>query len=136
MSSHVYKIYLMMPSCVPATPMETSGAKILDNDINDYVHRYSDRIIGLGEMMNYGGVLSDDEEVLSKLLVVGYRPKDGHAPLLSAKSLNAYIVAGLGSDHECSKLDEALEKLRKGMTQEKNLQALVPLRLCRNHRLL
>jgi adenine deaminase len=117
----------MMPSCVPATPMETSGAKILDNDINDYVHRYSDRIIGLGEMMNYGGVLSDDEEVLSKLLVVGYRPKDGHAPLLSAKSLNAYIVAGLGSDHECSKLDEALEKLRKGMTQEKNLQALVPL---------
>ncbi|MGB8934857.1 MAG: hypothetical protein WCC17_07105 [Candidatus Nitrosopolaris sp.] len=56
--------------------METSGAKILDNDINDYVHRYSDRIIGLGEMMNYGGVLSDDEEVLSKLLVVGYRPKD------------------------------------------------------------
>ena len=128
------KIYLMMPSCIPATSMETSGAKILDKDISDYVHRYSDRIIGLGEMMDYPGVLSEDEEVLSKLLAVGYRPKDGHAPLLSEKSLNAYIVAGLGSDHECSMVAEALEKLRKGMhimiregTQEKNLQALVPL---------
>lgn len=59
-----------MPSCVPTTPMETSGAKILDKDISDYVRRYSDRIIGLGEMMNYPGVLSEDEEVLSKLLAV------------------------------------------------------------------
>lgn len=84
--------------------------------------------------MNYPGVLSLDEEVLSKLLAVSYRPKDGHAPLLSGKSLNAYIVAGLSSDHECTKLAEALEKLRKGMhimiregTQEKNLQALIPI---------
>jgi adenine deaminase len=84
-------------------------------------------------MMNYTGVLSEDEQTLRKLLAAGHRPKDGHAPLLSGKSLNAYIVAGLGSDHECSKLAEVLEKLRKGMhimvregTQEKNLQALVP----------
>ena len=127
------KIYLMMPSCVPATSMESSGAKILDKDISNYIHLHSDRIIGLGEMMNYSGVLSEDEQTLRKLLAAGHRPKDGHAPLLSGKSLNAYIVAGLGSDHECSKLAEALEKLRKGMhimvregTQEKNLQALVP----------
>lgn len=84
-------------------------------------------------MMNYPGVISKDEEVLSKLLAAGDRPKDGHAPLLSGKSLNAYVIAGLGSDHECSNLDEAKEKLRKGMhvmiregTQEKNLQSLIP----------
>lgn len=128
------KIYLMMPSCVPVTPLESSGAKILEQHISNYVNRYSDRIIGLGEMMNYPGVLSEDEQTLSKLLAVGYRPKDGHAPLLSGKSLSAYIIAGLGSDHECSRLSEALEKLRNGMhimiregTQEKNLLALVPL---------
>jgi adenine deaminase len=127
------KVYLLMPSCVPATQMETSGAKITETDISDYIERYPDRIIGLGEMMNYPGVLSEDEDVLSKLLAVGDRPKDGHAPLVSGKSLSAYVIAGLGSDHECSNLDEAREKLRNGMhimiregTQEKNLQSLIP----------
>jgi adenine deaminase len=128
------KIYLMMPSCVPATHMETSGATILDKDISEYIHRYPDRIIGLAEMMNYPGVISEDKEILSKLIAVGHRPKDGHAPLLSGKSLNAYIVAGLASDHECSNLKEATEKLRKGVhimvregTHERNLQDLIPL---------
>jgi len=128
------KIYLMMPSCVPATYMETSGAAILDKDIREYMDRYPNLVIGLAEMMNYPGVISKDNETLSKLIAAGPRPKDGHAPLLSGKSLDAYIVAGLGSDHECTNLKEAMEKLRKGMhimirqgTHERNLQALIPL---------
>jgi adenine deaminase len=129
------KVYLMMPSCVPATNMETSGAKILANDISEYLHhRYPDRIIGLAEMMNYPGVIAEDKQVISKLLVADDKPKDGHAPLLSGKSLNAYIVGGLASDHECSNVKEATEKLRKGMhimimegTHEKNLEDLIPL---------
>jgi adenine deaminase len=128
------RIYFMMPSCVPATHMETSGAVILDKDISEYIDRYPDLVIGLGEMMNYPGVINEDKQVLSKLIAVGSRPKDGHAPLLSGKSLDAYIIAGIGSDHECTNLNEAIEKLRKGMhimirqgTHEKNLQDLVPL---------
>jgi adenine deaminase len=128
------KIYLMMPSCVPATPMETSGAKILENDISNYLHQFPDRIIGLGEMMNYRGVISEDVEVLAKVIAAGDRPKDGHAPLLSGTLLDAYVISGLRSDHECSNLNEAREKLRKGMhiliregTQEKNMQSLIHL---------
>ncbi|HZA62806.1 MAG TPA: adenine deaminase [Nitrososphaeraceae archaeon] len=128
------KFYFMMPSCVPATQMETSGAAILDKDIREYIDRYPELVIGLAEMMNYPGVISEDKEILSKLIAVGSRPKDGHAPLLSGKSLNAYIIAGMGSDHECTNLKEAIEKLRKGMhimirqgTHEKNLQDLIPL---------
>jgi adenine deaminase len=128
------KIYFMMPSCVPATHMETSGAAILDKDIREYMDRYPELVIGLAEMMNYPGVISEDKEILSKLIAVGSRPKDGHAPLLSGKSLDAYIIAGMGSDHECTSLKEAIEKLRKGMhimirqgTHEKNLQDLIPL---------
>ena len=128
------KIFFMMPSCVPATHMETSGAAILDKDIREYIDRYPDRVIGLAEMMNYPGVISEDKEILSKLIAVGSRPKDGHAPLLSGKSLDAYIIAGMGSDHECTCLEEAIEKLRKGMhimirqgAHEKNLQDLLPL---------
>jgi adenine deaminase len=128
------KIYFMMPSCVPATHMETSGAAILDNDIREYMDLYPDRVIGLAEMMNYPGVISEDKEILCKIITVGSRPKDGHAPLLSGKSLDAYIIAGLCSDHECTNLKEAMEKLRKGMhimirqgAHEKNLQDLIPL---------
>ena len=128
------KFYFMMPSCVPATDMETSGAAILGKDMREYMDRYPELVIGLAEMMNYPGVISEDKEILSKLLAVGSRPKDGHAPLLSGKSLDAYIIAGMGSDHECTNLKEAIEKLRKGMhimirqgTHEKNLQQLIPL---------
>jgi adenine deaminase len=128
------KFYFMMPSCVPATDMETSGAAILGKDMREYMDRYPELVIGLAEMMNYPGVISEDKEILSKLIAVGSRPKDGHAPLLSGKSLDAYIIAGMGSDHECTNLKEAIEKLRKGMhimirqgTHEKNLQQLIPL---------
>ncbi|HZC21096.1 MAG TPA: amidohydrolase family protein, partial [Nitrososphaeraceae archaeon] len=109
------KVYVMMPSCVPATHMETSGAVILDKDIRKYMDSNSSLVIGLAEMMNYPGVISKDYQTLSKLIAAGSRPKDGHAPLLSGKSLDAYIIAGLGSDHECTNLKEAIEKIRKGM---------------------
>ena len=128
------KIYIMMPSCVPATHMETSGAEILAKDIHNYIDNNPGSVIGLAEMMNYPGVISKDDQTLAKLIAAGARPKDGHAPLLSGKSLDAYIIAGLGSDHECTNLKEAQEKLRKGMhimirqgTHEKNLQDLIPL---------
>jgi adenine deaminase len=128
------KVFIMMPSCVPATHMETSGALILAKDISEYVNRYPDIVIGLAEMMNYPGVISGDREVLYKLVAVGSRPKDGHAPLLSGKSLDAYVIAGMGSDHECTGQIEAIEKLRKGMhimirqgAHEKNLHDLLPI---------
>jgi len=128
------KVYVMMPSCVPATHMETSGAVILDKDIHEYIDCNPNLVIGLAEMMNYPGIISKDSQTLSKLLAAGSRPKDGHAPLLSGRSLDAYVIAGIGSDHECTNLKEALEKLRKGMhimirqgTHEKNLQDLIPL---------
>ncbi|MPZ05993.1 MAG: adenine deaminase [Nitrososphaeraceae archaeon] len=128
------KVYLMMPSCVPATSMERSGATILPTDMQDYLQRYPNRVIGLAEMMNYPGVIIEDAEVLAKLITAGSRPKDGHAPLLSGKLLSAYIIAGLGSDHECTTIKEAREKLRKGMhimvrqgAHEKNLKDLLPL---------
>ena len=128
------KVYVMMPSCVPATHMETSGAVILDKDIHEYIDCNPNLVIGLAEMMNYPGIISKDSQTLSKLIAAGSRPKDGHAPLLSGRSLDAYVIAGIGSDHECTNLNEALEKLRKGMhimirqgTHEKNLQDLIPL---------
>jgi adenine deaminase len=126
------KFYFMMPSCVPATNMETSGAAILDKDIQEYLSRYPGLVLGLAEMMNYPRVIHEDKSVLSKLVAAGSKPKDGHAPLLSGKSLNGYIIAGLGSDHECTSVEEAIEKLRKGMhimirqgTHEKNLHDLI-----------
>ena len=128
------KVYAMMPSCVPATNMETSGAIILDKEIRQYMDRNPDLVIGLAEMMNYPCVISQDSQTLSKLIAVGTKPKDGHAPLVSGRSLDAYVIAGLGSDHECTNLSEAVEKLRKGMhimirqgAHERNLQNLIPL---------
>src|ERR1051326_1820857 len=128
------KVYVMMPSCVPATHMETSGAVIQDKDIHEYIDCNPNLVIGLAEMMNYPGIISKDSQTLSKLIAAGSRPKDGHAPLLSGRSLDAYVIAGIGSDHECTNLNEALEKLRKGMhimiregAHEKNLQDLIPL---------
>jgi adenine deaminase len=128
------KVYVMMPSCVPATHLETSGAVILDRDIHEYIDSNPDLVIGLAEMMNYPGVISKDNQTLSKLIAGGSKPKDGHAPLLSGKSLDAYVIAGLGSDHECTNLKEAIEKIRKGMhimirqgVHEKNLQDLISL---------
>ncbi len=122
----------MAPSCVPATHLETSGARISSKAVKEIL-AYPN-VIGLGEMMNFPGVVSGNEEVLKKIDASKGRVIDGHAPGLTGKELNAYLSAGILSDHESTTLEEAKEKLRRGMylmiregSSEKNLNALLPL---------
>ena len=124
--------YFLLPSCVPATDLETSGASLSVAELKTF--RRQKRVLGLAEMMNYPGVLCGSDPVVEKLIAFRRRICDGHAPLLSGKDLNAYIAAGIRSDHECTVLAEAQEKLRLGMhimiregTQAKNLKELLPL---------
>jgi adenine deaminase len=127
-----FDIFFTAPSCVPATHLETSGARLTAHDLNRL--KNEPRILGLAEMMNYPGVLSGDEEVLNKIELFKDRILDGHAPLLSGPDLQAYAAAGIRSDHETQNLKEGLEKLESGMlimiregTGAKNLHALLPL---------
>ena len=106
-------VYVMLPSCVPATDLETSGARLKAVDLLPYLQ--SPWVLGLAEMMNYPGVVHESAEVLDKLRIVGGKIIDGHAPRLSGRDLNAYVAAGIGNDHECTTVDEALEKLRLGV---------------------
>ena len=109
-------MFIMVPSCVPAAPnIDTSGATITSADIEDIIDNMD--IIGLGEMMNYPGVLNLDSEVIRKIETALRRNKivDGHAPLLLGERLQAYISAGIMTDHESTTEDEALEKVRLGM---------------------
>jgi adenine deaminase len=122
----------MAPSCVPATHLETSGARISSKEVKRILAH--PKIIGLGEMMNFPGVVSGDEEVLKKISASKGKVIDGHAPGLAGKELNAYLSAGILSDHESTTLEEGKEKLRRGMylmiregSSEKNLDALLPL---------
>lgn len=132
-------IYFLLPSCVPATDLETSGASLSAADLKRF--RREKRVLGLAEMMNYPGVLNGSDPVLEKLIAFRQGIRDGHAPLLSGKGLNAYIAAGPRSDHECTMRAEAREKLRLGMhimiregTLAKNLRELLPLVTPRNSR--
>lgn len=125
-------IYAMIPSCVPATHLETSGARLTADDISPSFSK--DRVLGLGELMDFPGVLDKNPHVLHKMNVEGIRRIDGHAPGLSGKDLYAYVAAGAVSDHECTTHDEALEKLRLGMyimiregSVTRDLDALLPL---------
>jgi adenine deaminase len=122
----------MAPSCVPATNLETSGARISSKEVKKILAH--PKIIGLGEMMNFPGVIGGDEEVLKKISAAKGMVIDGHAPGLTGKDLNAYLSAGILSDHESTTLEEGREKLRRGMylmiregSSEKNLDALLPL---------
>ena len=110
-----FNFYFSAPSCVPATPFETSGAILNSSDIEYLLKK--DEIVALGEMMNFPGVINGDEEVLRKLeLARKYgKPIDGHAPLLSRGDLDKYLAQGISTDHECSNVLEALEKKIKGM---------------------
>jgi adenine deaminase len=126
------RVFIMFPSCVPATPFETSGAALGPSDMEPFKNH--ERVLGLAEMMNFPGVLMQDPEVMAKIEVFHDKIKDGHAPGLSGKDLCAYVHAGITSDHECTTLDEAWEKLQAGMTimirqgsAAKNLDALLPL---------
>lgn len=106
-------VYFLAPSCVPATAMETSGAVLGIAELKTLLQ--NPRIIGLGEMMNYPGVIKGDADVLSKLILPSHPLVDGHAPGLAGKGLNAYLNAGISSEHEASTLEEATEKLARGM---------------------
>lgn len=127
-------VHFMMPSCVPATEIDESGAELDCNDIDLYLD--NKKVLGLAEMMNYVGIINGDKNVLSKIVTsqAHHKKIDGHAPELSGNDLNAYIAAGVYSDHECSTFENALEKLRKGQfimiregTAAHNLKALMPL---------
>lgn len=127
-------VHFMMPSCVPATEIDESGAELDCKDIDLYLD--NKKVLGLAEMMNYVGVINGDKNVLSKIVTsqAHHKKIDGHAPELSGNELNAYIAAGVYSDHECSTFENALEKLRKGQfimiregTAAHNLKALMPL---------
>ena len=126
-------VYTMLPSCVPATPFETSGFDLNSYDLSLVIDK--PWVLGIAEMMNFPGVLNLDKNVMAKLELAKSRDKriDGHAPFLSSKDLCAYIASGVKSDHECTTPKEAIEKLRLGMylmiregTAAKDLDALIP----------
>jgi len=126
------ELFLMAPSCVPATHLETSGASLEPQALRQVLRWRG--CIGLGEVMNFPGVLSANESILSKIDLARGKVVDGHAPGVTGKNLSAYIAAGIYSDHESVSLDEARDKLRQGMyvmiregSSEKNLDALLPL---------
>jgi len=128
------RVYVMLPSCVPATPFDESGAILTAEDLKPL---YSEeRVLGLAEMMNFPGVIYGDKATLDKIeyAAKNHKPIDGHAPMLSGKGLDKYISAGIGSEHEATSVEEAIEKLSKGQwimiregTAAKNLEALMPL---------
>jgi adenine deaminase len=125
-------VFVMLPSCVPATDLETAGAALDADALAGLIQE--EGVLGLAEVMNYPGVIHRDPEVMKKIRLAGGKRIDGHAPGLSGRDLSAYISAGISSDHECTTLKEAEEKLRKGMyimlregSAAKNLSDLLPL---------
>ena len=126
------EVFYMAPSCVPATHLETAGAELSANDIEKLAQH--PRVLGLAEVMNFPGVIMGEEAMLDKLERFLDKTIDGHSPGLSGAQLDAYLCGGIGSDHECTRLEEAREKLGKGMhimlregSQARDLEALAPL---------
>jgi len=127
-----FAMYVNASSCVPATHLGTAGAALAAADLAAL--REEPEVLGLAEVMNFPGVVGGDPAVLDKLEAFAGRPVDGHAPGLSGHPLCAYVAAGIGSDHECTSVEEAREKLRLGMTvflrdatNARNLKDLLPL---------
>ena len=129
-----FKFFFGAPSCVPATPFETSGASLGADDIEELMA--SPEIYFLSEVMNYPGVIHDDPEIHKKIAAAHRygKPVDGHAPMVTGADLQKYVSAGITTDHECSRRDNALEKIRLGMkiliregSAAKNFEALIPL---------
>ncbi len=106
-------VYIMLPSCVPATPLEHSGATLTAEDLAEFIGH--PRVLGLGEMMDYPGVIHKSEVVFDKIRLARGKLVDGHAPGLTGKELTGYIAAGIRSDHECVTPEEATERLEQGM---------------------
>lgn len=128
----VMDVRVQLSSCVPATHLETSGARLEAGDLVPFMDH--PRVLGLAEFMNFPGVLAKDPACLAKLAAFEGRHIDGHAPLLRGLDLNGYLAAGIRTDHEITTADEALEKLRKGMhvliregSVSKDLHALIPI---------
>src|SRR6267142_1401868 len=124
--------FIMLPSCVPATHLETAGAKLTADDLKLMMH--DERIAGVAELMNFPGVFLGFKSELAKIEAGKGKAIDGHAPGLRGKNLNAYALAGIRSDHESVEVEEAREKLRLGMhillregSTERNLEQLLPL---------
>lgn len=124
--------FIMLPSCVPATPLETAGARLTADDLALMIA--DERVAGVAELMNYPGVYLGQESELAKIRAGKGKAIDGHAPGLKGKNLNAYVLAGVRSDHESTEIEEAEEKLRLGMhillregSTERNLETLAPL---------
>jgi len=133
----VMDLFVQLSSCVPSTRMETAGAELLADDLTPY--RDHPRVIGLAEFMNYPGVIHTDPQVMEKLEAFRDRHIDGHAPLVRGTDLNAYLAAGIRTDHETTTAEEAIEKLQKGMrvliregSVSKDLEALAPIITERN----
>ncbi len=131
-------MFVNAPSCVPATEMETSGARLEADDLAPLLA--NQWVTGLAEVMNYPGVIFGDEGMLDKLDRFQSKIMDGHCPALTGKQLNAYVSAGIGSEHECTTVQEAIEKLRLGLTifiregtTTRNLRPLLPLITPQNH---
>ncbi len=127
-----FSVYVMASSCVPATHLETSGATLRWSDLIEF--KNDPWVLGLAEVMNYPGVINGDLEVLDKLRAFVDKRMDGHAPALTGRDLQAYVAAGIASDHECTTVDEANEKLRRGMyvmireaSNAHNLLTLLPI---------
>ena len=131
-------MFVMASSCVPATDMETSGARLEAEDLAQLLdHPW---VLGLAELMNYPGVALGDEGMLDKIALFEHLALDGHAPDMTGAMLNAYVAAGVQSEHECTTLEEAREKLRLGLTifvregtTTRNLKPLLPLVTEANH---
>jgi len=133
----VMDLRVQLSSCVPATHLETSGARLTADDLKPFMNH--PKVLGLAEFMNFPGVLNKDEECLAKLELFAGRHIDGHAPLLRGSALNGYLAAGIRTDHETTTAEEALEKLSKGMhvliregSVSKDLHALIPIITERN----
>ncbi len=132
-------VFVMAPSCVPATHMETNGATLTADALRSLLTE--PRVLGLAEVMNFPGVVQGHPDVLAKIETFAHQVVDGHCPGLSGAALNAYVAAGIGSDHECTTIPEAEAKLRLGMyiflreaTNARNLRDLLPLVTPANHR--
>lgn len=128
------KTFITLPSCVPATPFDESGASLNVESLANFYDRK--RVVGLAEMMNYPGVVAKDPDIIKKIRDAhdNRRVVDGHAPLLKGPGLDQYIAAGINSDHECSSFEEAVERIEKGQwvmiregTAARNLESLLPL---------
>lgn len=123
-------LFVMLPSCVPATHLETSGSIITHQDLESLIHE--EHVVGVGELMNFPMVIAGDETTHKKIEAASGKKVDGHAPGVTGKALNSYIFSGIESDHESVSASEAQEKLRKGMhilvregTSERNLEDLI-----------